>query len=83
MNIAFFSEDNRPIGAVSFSKSFKPSAGGVLIHFNCDDINKVISRAIENNRKVVIQKTKIEADCMGYFAVIEDCEGNHVGLYSE
>ena len=60
-----------------------PSADGVLISFNCDDINKVISRVIENNGKVVIPKAKIEADCMGYFAVIEDSEGNHVGLYSE
>lgn len=81
--MAFFSEDDRSIGAISYSKSFKPSADGVLISFNVDDINKVISRVIDNNGKVVIPKTKIEADYMGYFAVIEDCEGNHVGLYSE
>ena len=30
-----------------------------------------------------IPKTKIEAENKGYFAVLEDSEGNHVGIYEK
>ena len=33
--------------------------------------------------KIIIPKTKIEAENKGYFAVLEDSEGNHVGIYEK
>ena len=30
-----------------------------------------------------VPKTKIEAENKGYFAVLEDSEGNHVGIYEK
>ncbi|MBK5720453.1 VOC family protein [Dysgonomonas sp. Marseille-P4677] len=82
--MAFFpDEDGLAPGAISWAENFKPSQNGVLISLKCEDINATLSLIEANKGKVVIAKTKIEADNRGYFSVFADCEGNHIGLYSE
>ncbi len=35
-----------------------------------------------NGGKIIIPKTKIEAEGRGWFAVFADSEGNRIGLYA-
>ena len=79
--MAFFTEGDEFVGAVSYASNFDflPSTHGVLIHFNCEDIEQTL----EKGGKVVIPRTKIEAEGRGYFAVFVDTEGNRVGIYAD
>jgi predicted enzyme related to lactoylglutathione lyase len=46
-------------------------------------MEQAITTVEKDGGKMLIPKTKIEADNRGYFAVFIDCERNRVGLYSE
>ncbi|MDU1889958.1 MAG: VOC family protein [Dysgonomonas sp.] len=82
--MAFFpNEEGKAPGAISWAKDFLPSQGGVLISLNCEDMEKTISLIEANGGKIVIPKTKIEAEDRGYFSVFTDSEGNRIGLYSD
>jgi hypothetical protein len=71
-------------GAISQAPDFRPSENGVLVSFNAgEDLNSVLNLVIENGGKIVQNKTKIEAEGRGYFALIIDTEGNKVGLYED
>ncbi len=81
--MAFFTEEGEAIGAVSYAADFLPSEKGVLIHFNCADIAETLEKVLRKGGKVVIPKTKIEAEGKGWFAVFADSEGNKVGIYAQ
>ncbi len=81
--MACFIEDGQTVGAVAWAPEFKPSAGGVLVHFRCNNIEEAIRRVRKKGGDVVIPKTRIEAECGGYFAVCMDSEGNRFGVYKE
>lgn len=82
--MAFFPEEDGVYpGAISWSAGFKPSKDGVLISLNCDNMETSLSLAEANGGKIIIPKTKIEAENRGYFSVITDSEGNSIGLYSD
>ena len=84
--MAFFpAEDGICPGAISWSSefSFQPSAQGVLVSLNCKSISDAIQVIEKYGGKILIPKTKIEAENRGYFCVFLDCEGNRVGLYSD
>ncbi|MDR0332001.1 MAG: VOC family protein [Dysgonamonadaceae bacterium] len=69
-------------GAIVHSPYAKPSENGVIVSFNVpDSIEETISRIEQGNGKVIIPKTKIEAEGKGYFAVCTDSENNRIGLY--
>ncbi len=84
--MAFFPEENGLCpGAISWAAEnrFLPSENGVLVSLNIENMEQAISFIEKNGERILIPKTKIEADNRGYFAVFTDCEGNRVGLYSE
>jgi predicted enzyme related to lactoylglutathione lyase len=69
-------------GAVVYSQYAKPSENGLVVSFTVpDSIEATILRMEQGNGKVIIPKTKIEAEGKGYFALCTDCEGNKIGLY--
>lgn len=81
--MACFCEGSEIVGAISYAKDFQPSASGVLISFNCESIEDTLKIALGKQGKVIIPKTKIQVDGRGFFAVLADSEGNHVGLYAD
>jgi len=71
-------------GAISQAPDFKPSDNGVLVSLNTeDDLDGTLDRITEHGGKVVLGKTKIEAEGRGYFSIFLDCEGNKLGLYGD
>lgn len=71
-------------GAVIFAPGYKPSDRGVLVSLHvADDIESTVARIEAHGGKVLIPKTKIEAEGRGYFAVFLDPEGNKLGLYED
>ena len=69
-------------GAIVYSAYAKPSENGLTVSFTVpDSIEATISRMEQGKGKVIIPKTKIEAEDRGYFALCIDCEGNKIGLY--
>lgn len=81
--MAFFMENGNCIGSISFAKDFPPSEKGTLLSFNCESISETQALIESNGGKIIIPKTKIEAEDMGYFSTFRDSEGNTVGLYSD
>ena len=65
-NMAFFTEGDEFVGAVSYASDFLPSEKGVLIHFNVDEIEPTLETILKKGGKVVIPRTKIEAEGRGY-----------------
>jgi len=71
-------------GALSLAPGFKPSKQGTLVSFNTGDvIQATIDRVIKAGGELLMPKTKIEAEGLGYFALFIDSEGNKLGLYGE
>ena len=81
--MACFVQDGQTAGAISYAPDFKPSEHGVLIHFNCEDIDRSIRQVLKQGGKIAIPKTKIQAEGKGYFAVFTDPAGNRIGLYTD
>ena len=69
-------------GAIVYSPHARPSENGAIVSFTVpDSIEAAISRIEQEKGKVVIPKTKIQAEGRGYFAVCIDSENNKIGLY--
>ena len=71
-------------GAIVFSPGHHPSSNGPIISFNSQDsIDQTLNVAIENGAEILVDKTKIQAEGRGYFALFLDSEKNKIGLYSD
>lgn len=71
-------------GAISQAPGFNPSKDGAIVSLNAGgDMDKTIDRIKANGGAVITEKTKIEAEGMGYFALFLDTEGNKMGLYGD
>lgn len=71
----------RVTGVLTRSKNARPSADGTIVYINASpEIQLVLARVEEEGGRVIVPKTRIRA---GYIAVIEDSEGNSVGLHAE
>ncbi|MDR1725096.1 MAG: VOC family protein [Bacteroidales bacterium] len=69
-------------GEICCSPDMKPSKEGTMVSLAVpDSIEASIVRAETLGGAVVVPKTKIEAEGLGYFAVLADTEGNLFGLY--
>ncbi len=60
----------------------KSVANGTLIYLNVDGkLDQVVERAQLNGGKLLVPRTAIDGG-FGFYAVITDSEGNHVGLHT-
>lgn len=57
-----------------------PSGGGTLVYFACMDCAEEAGRATLHGGKII--KPKMSIGEHGFIALVEDTEGNMVGLYS-
>ena len=59
---------------------FTPGVGGTLVYFGCDDCAVQASRAVAHGGVLCKEKTSIGEH--GAFALVQDTEGNMIGLHS-
>lgn len=57
-----------------------PSGGSTLVYFSCEDCAIEAARAVSHGGKIF--KEKMAIGDYGFIALIEDTEGNRVGLHS-
>ncbi len=57
-----------------------PSGGSTLVYFSCDDCAVEAKRAAANGGKIF--KNKMSIGEHGFIALVEDTEGNMIGLHS-
>lgn len=57
-----------------------PSGGSTLVYFACEDCSVEAARAASHGGKVF--KEKFSIGPYGFIAIVEDTEGNMVGLHS-
>jgi len=68
-------------GSLTKSKNATPSAEGTKVYLNAyPEIDLVLNRVEKAGGKIVVPKKHIRA---GLIAVIEDTEGNRIGLHAE
>ena len=70
-------------GSISTAPGFLPSEQGVVIYFNSDDLDKILSKVEKLGGKIIWGKTKIEAEGKGSFILVSDSEGNRIGFHSD
>lgn len=68
-------------GALTKAEGMKPGKGGTVVYFNCDDCAVEESRVSINGGKVI--KPKFGIGDYGFVAIVEDSEGNLIGLHSK
>jgi predicted enzyme related to lactoylglutathione lyase len=67
-------------GALVKMDAAKSGIGGTLVYFDSDDISRELSRVEAAGGKILRPKQAVGA--FGYIALIEDTEGNLIGLRS-
>lgn len=67
-------------GALVKSDGWNPGKGGTTVYFNSADCGVEEGRAVENGGKVVSPKHAIGEH--GFVCLIEDSEGNVIGIHS-
>lgn len=67
-------------GALVRMPGFEPSGNGVLVYFACADCAVEVAKAKAAGGQVVKPKTSIGPH--GYIALVNDTEGNMIGLHS-
>ena len=78
----FPSGDGGVGGCLVERENQKPAADGSLVYLNVDGkLDQVVGRAQQNGGKLLVPRTAIDGG-FGFYAVILDSEGNHVGLHS-
>lgn len=83
-DLAMFPGDpEAALGAlVSPQPGYAPSATGPAIYLNGgNDLQPILDRATKAGGKVIVAKTALPPG-MGFFAHLQDSEGNRVGLHS-
>lgn len=76
------SEWNDTIGfGVTADPTIKPGPHGPRLYIAAKDMDMLLSKVEENGGKILTQKTPMGE--MGFWGLIEDSEGNHIGLHSQ
>lgn len=68
-------------GALVKMDGVKPGVGGTLVYFSCDDCATEAARVSDAGGTV--QQKKMSIGEYGFISMIEDTEGNTIGLHSQ
>lgn len=71
------------LGSIFYDGIHQPANGGVIIHITVNSIEDTCKRIEEKGGKIIMPKTKIQAEGRGYFALFLDTEGNKLGIYQD
>ena len=83
MQYALFSgseENSGANGALVHLDIAKPGIGGTLVYFNCNDVNDQLKQVELAGGKII--RAKQAVGNLGFIALVEDTEGNMIGLRS-
>ncbi len=79
----FPSEDGGVGGCIVHREHQKPAADGALVYLNADGkLDASLKRAEKLGASILVPRTAIPGG-FGYYACLQDSEGNHVGLHSK
>lgn len=67
-------------GALVRIDEAKPGIGGTLVYFSTEEINTELNRVEAAGGKII--RPKLQVGDFGFIALIEDTEGNMIGLRS-
>jgi predicted enzyme related to lactoylglutathione lyase len=83
LRMGFFSHEQGQVGgAVVAGEGYQPSKNGAKVFLNGGaDLTPVLDRVDAAGGTVVMGKTEIAPE-IGYFAIIDDTEGNRIYLHS-
>ena len=66
-----------------FSAALKPSQmPGIIFYITVDDIDNIVKKAESVGGICITRKTQISPE-IGYFAVLGDPDGTHIGIWSK
>ncbi|HWV65234.1 VOC family protein [Chitinophaga sp.] len=68
-------------GALVNMQQVKPGNGGTLVYFASEEINAELSRVEAAGGKIL--RPKLHIGDFGFIALIEDTEGNTIGLHAK
>lgn len=68
-------------GALVKSPDRSPGVGGVMIYFTCEDCGVEADRIEPAGGRLIQPKSKLD-DNHGFIALVQDTEGNLIGLHS-
>ena len=78
----FPSGDGGVGGCIVHRAQQKPAADGSLVYLNADGkLDASLKRAEKLGATILVPRTEIPGG-FGYYACVQDSEGNHVGLHS-
>jgi len=78
----FPSEDGGVGGCIVQREGHTPANSGSLVYLNAEGkLDATLKRAESRGTTVLVPRTEIPGG-LGYYACIQDSEGNHVGLHS-
>jgi predicted enzyme related to lactoylglutathione lyase len=67
-------------GALVKSSKMGPGVGGSLVYFSCADCSVEAQRAVDQGGKLF--QAKMAIGSYGFIAIVQDTEGNVIGLHS-
>lgn len=79
--VALFPADKDGVGGAVVKDARKPSMEGALVFLNArDQMDAMLARVESAGGKVILPRMEIPPN--GFIAVVQDTEGNQVGLHS-
>lgn len=67
-------------GSLVKAEGYEPALAGVLVYLSTADIGSTVARAKDKGGQVIAEKSSIGE--YGFIALIQDSEGNRIGLHS-
>lgn len=67
-------------GMLVKAEGYGPGGGGTMVYFGCEDCAVTAARAAKNGGQIVTEKVSLGEH--GFMAMVNDTEGNVIGLHS-
>ena len=73
-------EEYGATGCLVEYEEVRPSNQGTVVYFHCENMDDKLANVESSGGRILIPKTDIGEH--GYYAHIQDCEGNRIALHS-